>query len=497
MDEYIDEVKTIINRSTEKLRSVFKDVKLRFSFIGYRDYVFEDYEKGIWNDPDDRIVVLPFTNDNAEFTSFVNKIKAGGGGDCCEDVFGGLNEVLKLQWKNLSKALIHVTDAPCHGERFHNNEIDDFPKGDPQGLQISKIIKNLIANDIDYYFTEIREKKTKKMIDEFNKEMDIAGGKGIQLYKLKSAGNLLETVMTAVSHTICNTQHANMHNLSTKEMKELGLDRNRLNWKRENFEEFTANCYTFRFEGDLDSFDDMMRRIPEKRSIDRYIKSEMEKVNILLCPVPFSRGNLRYAYAAMMKNKEGKYERYAAKNSIFKDDLMDTFEGNKQAIITQNISKYLAECFIKISPSVKSIRFIDLKLLQINKTNEFFSIETFVEGNFSKWSNNIGNINEHDYTATLDTFAHWTHTATFNYLVVSDLQGFRSDKDEYVLTDPAISCVYRQFTTTDLGEDGINLYFAKHKCNHMCEALKLEQHVLQSGERRSDIDKMTKLKKPK
>jgi hypothetical protein len=88
-----------------------------------------------------------------------------------------LEQVLKkdIKWINASRALIHICDAPCHGKRFHYNLIDDFPEGDPKGLDISTLIRNIVKLNIDYYFCEINEDKTKTMIQEFNKEMDIAG----------------------------------------------------------------------------------------------------------------------------------------------------------------------------------------------------------------------------------------------------------------------------------------------------------------------------------
>jgi hypothetical protein len=64
--------------------------------------------------------------------------------------------------------------------------------------------------------------------------------------------------------------------------------------------------------------------------------------------------------------------------------------------------------------------------------------------------------------------------------MVNDLQGFRRgpiDKEEYVLTDPAISCIQRQFDLTDLGEQGIEYFFKKHECNFYCNALKLSQII--------------------
>ena len=101
MGEYINLVTTVIKGGLEKLHEVFKDIQLRFSFVGYRDYKIEipsqfefeempaDFPKK-WLDPDDRIELLPFITDYDKFCEFVGSIKAGGGGDTCEDVLGGI-----------------------------------------------------------------------------------------------------------------------------------------------------------------------------------------------------------------------------------------------------------------------------------------------------------------------------------------------------------------------------------------------------------------------
>ena len=289
-----------------------------------------------------------------------------------------------------------------------------------------------------------------------------------------------------------NTENSCIHNTGSKIMKKVQIDRNRLNFRRDNFKELNATIYSFKFIGNLETFKNLMMS-RNQRKIDNSITFTNEKITVLLCPVPFTRGNLRFAYAAMMKNIADKYVECVAKNSIFQNDEMDTFEYNQQAIATQIVSKYLADDFLKKSPSEKSVRFIDIKLLDIEGKG-YFSIEEFISGSFDKWSNNYGNLNENDYASTLDAFSHWTFSATSGYLAVSDLQGFRLNSNEYVLTDPAICCIVRQFTETDLGEVGINQYFLKHKCNHICDALKLKEHDLQTGEKRQNTDKMTKIK---
>ena len=55
----------------------------------------------------------------------------------------------------------------------------------------------------------------------------------------------------------------------------------------------------------------------------------------------------------------------------------------------------------------------------------------------------------------------------------------------YVLTDPAIHCtelvrsgpnVGAQFGNTNLGQEGMNQFFATHECNSVCRALHLPRN---------------------
>jgi hypothetical protein len=76
------------------------------AFVGYRDY-----------DDEKRIERLDFTEDTSAVINFMNNVEAVGGGDTCEDVFGGLDVVRNLTWSSPNRVLIHVADAPPHGSR--------------------------------------------------------------------------------------------------------------------------------------------------------------------------------------------------------------------------------------------------------------------------------------------------------------------------------------------------------------------------------------------
>ena len=46
-------------------------------------------------------------------------IKVGGGDDTAEDVAWAFEKINKKNWKSNCKVVILVTDAPCHGIKYH------------------------------------------------------------------------------------------------------------------------------------------------------------------------------------------------------------------------------------------------------------------------------------------------------------------------------------------------------------------------------------------
>jgi hypothetical protein len=242
-----------------------------------------------------------------------------------------------------------------------------------------------------------------------------------------------------------------------------------------------------------------MKKYIDKNSdkkLENFMKIKRETTQVFLCDEPFAKGNLRFAYSALVK-RSNKLEKFVAKNSLYKDEKKDSYQNLKQIIILQIIAKYLAETFIKDSKSKMSVKFLNIYIMQLTDTGDYYTIEEYLDGNFAKWSNNLGYVNENEYSYTLDAFSHWSYAKTDHYLVVSDLQGLKKETREkegtYVLTDPAISCVERQFTSTDLGLIGIDKFFEKHKCNFMCRKLTLERHPNQPNEDRITTSKATKM----
>jgi hypothetical protein len=65
----------------------------------------------------------------------LSTISARGGGDAPEDIAGAFEKALEQEWSSKTRYAVLITDAPCHGNKYHVEKTrDDYPAGDPNGL---------------------------------------------------------------------------------------------------------------------------------------------------------------------------------------------------------------------------------------------------------------------------------------------------------------------------------------------------------------------------
>lgn len=192
MASYINEVKNHIH---DIVRGIFDkfDNKIRLAFVGYRDY----------SDGVNRIEQLNFTNIE-EFITFLENIEVRGGADIPEDVLGGLEAAVNLDWLSKNKIIFHMGDAPNHGKSYHNmpSSKDDYYNGFPRELNINILFKRIKKMNLKYFFARIKA-STDKMIKEFKR---IGGDSIVSVLDLSSV-NLFEKLVTSlVTETIEHTQ---------------------------------------------------------------------------------------------------------------------------------------------------------------------------------------------------------------------------------------------------------------------------------------------------
>lgn len=97
---------------------------------------------------------------------------------------------------------------------------------------------------------------------------------------------------------------------------------------------------------------------------------------------------------------------------------------------------------------------------------------------YEKFTSNSGWIGDTDdwEVRCLEAFSHYTYHRSGGQLLVCDLQGrYRygrgaRGKSRFELTDPAICSRSCRYGPTDLGEKGIDSFFANHECNEFCQS---------------------------
>ncbi|CAF0919329.1 unnamed protein product [Adineta steineri] len=465
MKKYIEEVTNRIFETVQSLKSRFSHLKIRLAFVGYRDL----------NLPaDEQFSILDFTNEK-EFHSFVSMVKCANGGDRCEDVLGGLQKIKDLTWDKPVRILIHIGDAPSHGERYHDmgKRNDSYFTHDTNGSIGYSMIQELIELQIKYYFGRLTS-HTDKMIGQFRNYTDKK--MIIEQVQLEDFTNLLPFIVQTVTQSISYASALLLKNplndnqsLKTKTCRNVTFDKNEPIWSNITAKTLKVIKYTCNEQLLCD-------KVKQQRSIK-------------IAENPFAEGGMRLAYYGLSLYEE-KCEKIVLKEFKHIGHGLNSKKAYLDLLDCQTIADYLARKFYRL-PSVaasavaKKINFIMTKLV-VDKLsdgkNRNLTMERFIEGPYKKFSNNAGFVDYNDPALTLQAFSHWTHEYTKGDMIVVDLQGIdMGDNKSYLLTDPCIhSTDLKRFGCSNLGEDGMKRFFQTHMCNVVCYALKLKKNKHQS-----------------
>ena len=167
MQDLLDETRDSIKYILDKIKRDSPGIDVRFAYEGYRD--FADLKEG------QKYYTIDFETDLDLFKSKLDEIKASGGGDDAEDVAGGLNAGLNMNWRSNARYAILIADAPGHGNQYHDAEVqDDYGNGDPNGLVLEELMEKYVDNNINLCLTKI---------DEYT---DIMFDRMMQAYKARS-----------------------------------------------------------------------------------------------------------------------------------------------------------------------------------------------------------------------------------------------------------------------------------------------------------------------
>jgi vacuole morphology and inheritance protein 14 len=487
MGAWIETAKAEIGRIIDSIKSEHVGVTARVGFVAYRDFC----------DGPSRLSTLPLTENIEKVKEFIARQSATGGGDGPEDIPGGLDEAIKLDWRAEAKLILLVNDAPCHGEEYHdpgmsdsNDSISGMKKY--QSPCIRQQMRQLCKEGFDFAYIELQPEHTKKMATilekEFNSEVPHDGvkrsfkrtllGSATETYKfatiLKSSAS--DSLSSSKSRSVSSLKRAagvsSLHHYgptgkadksslySIKESSShISTEISKLDWKEiDRLPVITARRNTLHVRPG--------EKIDWK---DPDLKHTTQATTIKLSAKPFSKGAMRTASGMidMSTNKRLVAKRYYKHTPDTNEvDLI------RKDIEAQAIAKYLAMDFSSSEGSV-AIDFIFTCWYEIldssgKNVTAVLSAEPYIGGDYKKYNNNNGWINE-EFGEAAQAFSHFTWQRTYGNLMVVDLQGVN-----FILTDPQIhSLDESKYGIGNLGSDGMCSFFLGHKCNNVCKALRL------------------------
>ena len=134
MCPYIAAAKHQVRSIVDDIKAAFLDESdVRVAVIGYADHA---------DTPN--IQFLDFTPSADQVHRFLDKLHAVGGDDAPEDVLGGVRQALNASWKQQTRCIIHIADAPPHGRVLHDlrDTQDNYPEpgSEPHGLTYEPLL---------------------------------------------------------------------------------------------------------------------------------------------------------------------------------------------------------------------------------------------------------------------------------------------------------------------------------------------------------------------
>lgn len=368
--------------------------------------------------------------------------------------------------------LIHIADAPCHGTKYHNLlQGDSYPYGDPGGLQLDNLMKQLAEKEISYYFGYIKRDDTTKMIKAFDASLQMQSNKiySIKQFDVSNPTSLLEGVFRSVTCSITAT-------------REILISGNRRCPQVYTIDESTPEWNSLNLQQVM---------VTPPPPIGSGIKPELphQPINVKIAPQPFAVGSQKIVYHAYDEDNK---EHIVQKRSKWTDPKSNSIKRCLETANVHAISAIYAATFNQKRPSQASeIQFVPVGIMGVKDSAKgtdpkYYTYEPYMDlssSDYTKFNSNMFYIHttrEQDnpiYNDTCQAFSHFTWVKSGRTLVICDLQGVKSGS-RLILTDPAIHHInILRYGSTNLGVRGIQMFFRVHKCNNICRALKLDKEL--------------------
>lgn len=512
MMPYIEAAKDQVQSIVYETKHGFLDEALvRVAVVTYKDHNLGP-----------NVDLLDFTSSTTEVESFLNNIKTQWGDDYPENVLGGISQAINASWQQKTRCLVHIGDAPPHGEHFSGLQDRYWCIGsEPHGLTYEPLLRQLVQLNINYAFVRItqqtdrmawlfsevyRESQAQISLHRANDhQMLFTGQKSVKSRvenTLKFEEMELGTSFDALRHLVVNSVTSSVSRTASRLKTPIGtsrakrsgrtvlaavhedetdyqhlprrlpLDKDKPRWFGYDWFDRVLDVDGYCLEATqhgADALEDFMTETDHTRV-------ETIQLQVHARSIPFDEGALRVA----------SYARTTASTDKF---VVKTFKKQGQGLAHfaeemqgRNLCKAFALEFSALVDPIYSLDFVVATVL-MPKTQDASSadsilLEPFIDGQYTKYNTNAGFVcsdkPKDPCSVAAQAFSHFTFERSRGRLLVVDLQGVGN-----LLTDPAIHTrdeeSFKLFDT-NLHTAGFKFFFSTHQCNDLCRHLQLRSN---------------------
>ncbi|KAK4228864.1 hypothetical protein QBC38DRAFT_508680 [Podospora fimiseda] len=447
--------------ATSSMRPYIEAVKdqvraiIRIAVVGYRDSDRPNVE------------FLDFTTSVSAVHSFLKRLTTRGGGDRSED----------------TRCIIHIADAPPHGRTLHDypRVLDSYaiPGSEPHGLAHQSLLPRMVSLRINYVLLRINS-STDRMAYTFLQAYGFAAGDGALLPTNKYSSYLLlkrgrgagdgllfreaelgttfaelrtlvaKAVTASASRTA--TRHVNRQDNITPRrgsgftaVHNVPLDSSPPQWDSESWFDESFILHGFSLKA----------IVRGATTLDKMMSTDD---NIGMSN-PFAQGSPRLAfYASTMASTSPCVVKTSKRTAT--DELPLLVEEMR----CRALAKSFALEFNSLLHREHTIDFVATACFKGHSKSadddSCISLKPFIEG-----------IHDSPANQAAQAFSHFTFERSKGKFLVCDLQG----AGEF-LTDPVVHTADEnrfKLSRTNVGFEGMKLFFMSHECNDVCSRLEL------------------------
>ncbi|CAK86551.1 unnamed protein product (macronuclear) [Paramecium tetraurelia] len=460
MDKWIEvSKKSISSIIAEFKKKVQINAAIRMAAVCYKDF----------SDGPNHIQYHNFTVRPEEIEKFFGNLKIEGGDDIPEDLQGALDMAYKLKICKDPASLLQIfiiTDAPCHGRKYHNLAYDQRPDAQDLEEKLQKFVD--LKQRFFLSFLQINEQtqKMEKVIQSVVKNYQSAkiADKQFSDYIVFS---LASTYNKSISMNV-NKEYEHVCSAQYTKQKDMPYMYN--NRKNENYYDFfLSQILKTQKKGDTLVFiENNELQVSQQGQQQEVFKGFDQKNNVHI----------------IIKIQKNIIKKFNSK-TLTADDIDEANKiaesKYKQQLIAKQLSHHFNFCCNKQNIQFTPLYYATPYLYQLEKPFKGVKLiyaESYIDID-QPWKKYTNNTEYRDECIDLTAFSHFTYQYTNCQMIVTDLQGKTN-----ILSDPAIhTSIYNQNLTdsTNLKDDGCRKFFLNQhpECLTICRQLKLNPTEIQ------------------